>query len=105
MLKATTAPQDLEAQLRKILSGLPLQDVNKTLRAAGAHEPMLVDMRARGLPAGTDLGGLRAGDRAASVTFGLRRRIWQPNLRIQLLIHFDNTESVTEVKALKHLAK
>lgn len=37
MLKAATAPQDLEAQLREILSGLPLQDVNKTLRAAGAH--------------------------------------------------------------------
>lgn len=105
MLKAATAPQDLEAQLREILSGLPLQDVNKTLRAAGAYEPILVDMRARGLPAGTDLGGLRAGDRAALVTFSLRRRIWQPNLRVQLLIHFDNTESVTGVKALKRLAK
>ncbi len=105
MLKAATAPQDLEAQLREILSGLPLQDVNKTLRAAGAHEPMLVDMRSSGLPPGTDLGGLRPGDRAASVTFGLRRRSWQPNLRIQLLIRFDNTESVTGVKTLKRLAK
>ena len=106
LLNSNVSQQDLEQSLQSALLGLPLSETVATLTALGANGTILVDIGESDLPAGTELGdGLKAGEMYAVITFGLRRRFWQPDLRIQVRAQYDLNREYSALHFVRRIPK